>query len=322
MHLSFIFSSRLSRLLAILVFFGCILFVLDRAGSLILKKIVQRSSFRYSKLYANELKDDAIVILGSSRSVVAFYQPEMEKRLDMQVINAGYNGLNPAVQEVLLADIINAGVKPKMIIFELSNVNQRTDLEWVSVLEPFQVFSNGLWDVYRNTKPQEALKCEISHLFCLNNELLLRVFYYLLKDDQDWTQTRQISSAEIAAIPTAKAGHILDEKNILYYQRMLELTRNQAIPVRLVLAPYFPKMAKQMHIDDFLCKLESKLSHPIDNYINAVTDPTGYADSIHLNKRGALQFLNRLIQDGYFSDFKLHYQTIDRSQCMKNRSLI
>lgn len=320
MHLLSIFSFKAVRTLWIIACFLILLMVLDRVASLVILKIVEQSSFRYSRLYSGKIKKDSIIILGSSRSVVSFYQPQMVKRLNMPVENMGYNGLNPAVQEILLADIVNAGIQPKLIILEISNVAQHTDIEWVSVLEPFQLFSKGLWGAYEGTQSENALKCSISRLYCLNNEVLLRVMYYLLKSDQSWTQTRQITPAEIAAIPTSKTGHNLNTENIIYYRRMLELTKNKNIPVRLVLAPYFPKMADRMQLDHFLCMLESKLSHPIESYIDAVDDPTAYADSIHLNRKGAHLFLSKLMNDGYFSDFDLRYHPIDRSQCLKNRA--
>lgn len=275
------------------------LFIFDRLGGFILGKIVLNSQFRYSKLYSGSIPN-SVIILGSSRAVNAFYQPEIEKRLETRVVNLGFNGLPLPVEEVLFSDYIALNGSPRLLILEISNWNIMSGASWVNNLKPYNYFSGGLSKLLNATEPFYEVKCNVSRLYCFNNILLIRILYYFYKSDQSWINNGLITSSIKDAIPKKKTTWRVQPHNLKALKRIVLMAKMKNIRIKLVIAPVYPKLAEVLDLTESKKKIEAVLELPILDYSQSIHDSRGFADAIHLNKHGSLLLLDQLVKDGVF----------------------
>ena len=74
----------------------------DRFFAFILKKGVQQSQFRYSRMYRGEA-EASILLMGNSRGL-GFYQPYIEEVTGEETFNLSYNGMTMDVAAALISD--------------------------------------------------------------------------------------------------------------------------------------------------------------------------------------------------------------------------
>lgn len=280
--------------------FLLVLFLFDRIGGYLLGKIVLRSNFRYSRLYSGELSN-SIVIFGHSRAINTFYQPEIEKRIETDVVNLGFNGLPPVVESVLLSDYFRFNGPPKMIILEVSNGIVSTAGDWSVHLKPYNYFSEDLSQLVKKAEPLYHLKCTISHLYCFNNLLLMRIFYYLVKSDQSWINTKRIQPRMIAAIPKNRQKWEIEPHNLVAFKNMVDKANAENVPVKIVIGPLFPQLSEIIDLDTFKKIIESALNLRLRDYSRSIRNVEAFADPIHLNRYGSILLLDQMIKDGIFA---------------------
>jgi len=81
--------------------------------------------------------------------------------------------------------------------------------------------------------------------------------------------------------------------------RSVRALEQRGIEVRLVIAPYAP-VRRTTNTAAFVRLIESRTGVRVWNYIDALKDIDGFADTVHLNERGSREFLGMLVRDGVF----------------------
>lgn len=295
-----VFSRTLSRIVYALAF-CLVIFAGDRFIATMLQRIVSRSETRFSMIYRGG-HEGSVVVLGNSRGVNAIYAPEVQKRIGVPTLNLSYNGLSMEVVEVLLQDYVKHNGKPGLVILEVSNLGDRSDV--LNDLRIYRRFSKGLEELLQKKARQSAVLGRVSHLYNLNSELFIRSLYYCNKSDQFWINRYRIlpSLLETASKTPAKEMGLLPE-NSMAFSRILDLAREQGIPVRLLISPYLPGYAKKIqNLSDWVKRIQTLagMEFHIWDYSQAIEDISGFADRVHLNEYGSGLLLNHLIHDGFF----------------------
>ena len=119
-------KSRLKVSLYILYFF-VLVFVGDRLLSKIIDaNVIDKSKFRYSRLYAQKINCD-ILLIGNSRGL-PFYQPFIEEATGRSTFNISYNGMPTNLALILFEDYLARNKKPGLVVIEATMRGRRKEL--------------------------------------------------------------------------------------------------------------------------------------------------------------------------------------------------
>ncbi|PHR94178.1 MAG: hypothetical protein COA69_00855 [Robiginitomaculum sp.] len=174
--------SNFKNLKAILFITLCV-FVMDRTAGVIGNMIVNKSNFRYAKLYTGRLDMD-VAIFGNSRGVHSFYAPELSENLCRNVVNLSYNGLGIKVLEVIIRDVLEKTDGLDVAIIEVTSVLSGNNSE--RQLAPFTPYSKNLTN-FLNAQSDSIIPWrKLFTSYRLNGELFYRVGFYIGRDDQSW----------------------------------------------------------------------------------------------------------------------------------------
>ena len=284
------------KIVWLIALLSCI-FLGDRLIAWGFKEIMFKSQFRYSKMYKGGIDAD-ILIIGNSRGVNSFFQPEMEKVLKKEVINMSYNGLRMDVARVLIEDYIRLNKAPEIIVLEAS-VLTKAYPELIKEFKPYAKPENALFSKLKELYPKEALFSRVSHVFSLNSELYFRSLFYLNKSDQEWINNGIISKEEIAAIRDygGTGFEINDQllKDIIFINN---LCKEKGVQLKLILSPYLPAyIPKIVNLEDWKREINLSLNDlEIIDHSSIVNGNQNFADWVHLNKEGSVEYINYLNQ--------------------------
>ena len=274
--------------LAVLVIAG------DHVLAAVLRQVLVRSQFRYSRLYRGGNRAD-ILILGDSRGVHSFYAPALEQMTGRRVLNLSYNSMSPRVAEAVLLDYLERNPAPRMVIIETTCVIVTDVL--ATELRTYGGFSPRLAALYAHEHPVAAAAGRIFHLYPLNSEFYLEAVHYMRRSDQDWINQETMPPA----LRVRKPGGfpVPQPEQLDALARVAELLRQRGIELRLVLAPYSPLQQPQ-NAPDFIAAVEQRTGARVWNYVGALEDLDAFADRVHLNERGSRMLLQMLARDGAF----------------------
>ena len=94
----------------------------DRAMAYVLRSGLERSEFRYSRLYTGRAEAD-LVFIGNSRGL-NFYQPYIEAATGRKTLNLSYNALPVDLSTVLLADYLERYGPPRDLVVEITHLDR------------------------------------------------------------------------------------------------------------------------------------------------------------------------------------------------------
>ena len=143
----------------------------------------------------------------------------------------------------------------------------------------------------------EARASRLFWLFPLNSEFFLEALHYMRRSDQDWIFHEVMPAALRSQNSMAPIEPLPDEIDAL--ARIARLLQQRGIEVRIVIAPYAP-VRQPTNTAQFIALIESRTGLRVWNYVDAVKDLDGFADTVHLNERGSRELLAMLVRDGAF----------------------
>ena len=279
-----------------LVYFG------DRVIADFLERIILESQTRFSTVYRGG-RERSVLVLGNSRGVNAIYAPATQDIIGIPVLNLSYNGMSMELAEALLADYLDRNARPRLIVLEITNLGDRSDL--VNDLRVYCKFSNRLEKVLEKEAPKSAIMGRMSRLYNLNGEIFLRSLYYFKRSDQMWINRYRIAPSlleNISRKPTEELQFISNNTKSL--SRILQLMREKRIPTRLLISPYLPAYAERIpNLREWINRGQQLVGpdFQIWDYSNAIQEVPGFADRVHMNEYGSRLLLGCLVRDGFFS---------------------
>ncbi|MFI5314531.1 MAG: hypothetical protein ACHQ6T_02440 [Myxococcota bacterium] len=293
-------ASHRKALLRLALLAACV-FAGDRALAALLGRALPHSHFRFSLAARGGLPPN-VLVLGDSRAVNGLYAPELARHVAVPVLNLGYNGMSTAVAEALLRDYLERNAAPRVLVLEVTNVQQ--DDRLLDGLMCYWSTGPALGALAEARSPVNRRAAGILHLYAYNGEVPLRALFYARRSDQDWINRYRISDAllaEVRAQPDFELG--ARPENLAALGRIAALARARGIALRLLVAPYLPEyLAHARNWDDWIARVRAAAGGArIWDYSRAVSDPAQFADRLHLNDRGGVPFAARLAADGFLA---------------------
>ncbi len=287
--------------------FLALTFAGDRLGGYALKKITDRSQFRYSRLYNDTTYAD-VLLVGNSRGLM-FYQPEIEKLADARTFNLSYNGMPADLAKTLVMDYLDRRAAPRLMVMDVTMCDRVNDA-LIAGFAPYAPYSERIAALIKHYDQVDSLggshnatATQISHLYRYNNELFQRTLYYRNKLDKDWLLDRTIT--EKMATDTALASYkiAMFPGMVQELKDAVDYARKKGVAVKLVVNPYFPPFQAAIR-DSFLAPLiaavEQATGLPVNDYSTALQETAMFGDYQHANKTGSIAYMNILAKDGMF----------------------
>jgi len=278
-------------------------FIGDRLGGWILKKQVDKSQFRYSRLYTDRAQSD-ILLVGNSRGLI-FYEPYIEEMTGKKTLNLSYNGIPVDLMNTLVQDYFEKYPAPQQMIVDVTMCDRIND-QLTTGFNTYSPYSENLEKLILERGGNMGYGAKVSHLFRYNSEIFQRALYYSNKSDKDWLLDRVINQNMVEAAVDLDTYYIdlhpdtLDQDYLLEnLDQLVKTAKGKGTEVQLVINPYYPAFAKSItNLPAFKAKIESYTGLKVNDYSTAVTEEKGFGDYQHLNKYGARLYLDLLKRDG------------------------
>lgn len=280
--------------------FLLVLFIGDRAGGFVLKKIESGSKFRFTKLYNGAAACD-ILIAGNSRGL-SFYQPFIEEKTNQKVFSLAYNGMSSSLLKVFIQDYFERYAPPKKLILEVTCAD-RFNKELIPAFSTYASYSPNIRKYLKKENPNTYYGTQLSHLLRYNSEVFQRSLRYLSFSDKFWLTDRTISEAMQAESETLKKvsiDHIPELQDAL--GDIVKLAQSKGTKVELVIAPFLPNYKKAMfNLTDYIVEVERQTGLKVKNYSGSIKEAKYFGDYFHINVFGSEKFINFLDKDGVFN---------------------
>jgi hypothetical protein len=275
-------------------------------------RLILSSKARYSVLYGSRERAD-LVVLGNSRGVNGFYAPSIERSTHLHTVNLSYNGLSMVLSEALLRDWVDRHGKPEILILEITNLADDSDV--IEGLAPYWCFSERLGSIADAEKPFTRRVLLLSHLFAYNGEMFLRILSSLYRSDQDWINHYAITPAIIKKTKELEQIDFRTSKeNLAALCRLVTFAKENGIQVRLVVTPYLPDyMVHVRNYSQWIAHIEQTTGLRVWDFAGADTNVNHFADRLHLNDSGAVPLITKMKTDGVFKLLQ-EYSTAHRGQ--------
>lgn len=279
-------SFFLKRLLLLLVIAYISQFVLFKVSKSILDK---KSEFRLTRFFRSPRH--ANFILGNSRAVNSVNEKYAVEKLNIDVINLGFNGM-PYKNLKTILDAVNN-----------KNTNATIFVEITALLNEI---NDDSYAYYISNSPEIKLQYQKTvfeklQLLRLNNEIFLRNIYYLRKSDNDWINRYSISPALIKEIRgnNKPVSIFPDQKELI--NRIFQIKKDSEAhhnKVVFFLAPYYPdylsKITDYKEVCDYLYSLKPQIIF-YDLNLQSLP-PSSFADRLHTNVDGAIPLTEYLLK--------------------------
>ncbi len=296
----------MKKLLSFLIAVAGAFILLDFLIGVMMSLFIGMSGFRFARLYSGTQINADVVVVGNSRAVNSFYVPAISKLTRKHWYNLGYNGMGPRMIEAVLLDYLDLNKKPDLVVIEVSNLWQ--DINPIRDLRLFAQYSPRLRDLDMCNDGFNAGLAAYSHAFSCNGEMFLRIMNYIGRDDQGWVNSGRMNAAHAEnAIQVASRSikEFVNSNNIETYRRIFGELRKRGVRYRCVIGPYL--------IDDVA---HSRLISAVNSCVSSggvidhsmlIKDYNLYADPLHLNKDGSLEYAKLLCRElGDFDVCNLH----------------
>lgn len=286
-----------NKLIKYIIFFLILTFSGDRLLELLINvQIINKSNFRYSRLYSGNVDCD-ILLLGNSRGL-SFYQPKIEEITGKKTFNLSYNGLPTNLAHILLEDFLRFNKKPKLVLIEATMSGSRPEL--ISDFSCYASKSDLLNSFIKEKATKNNFFYNLLHLYRFNGEVFLRCLYYLNKSDKDWLNNRNIKSTDSnKKIDPIRAN--LNSNAISDYKKIINLCKRNNIKYKFIINPYFPKYREQLiNFEKNKILFEEKVGVDINDYSNRIKAVNFFADYLHINLTGGKEYMKILAKDGIF----------------------
>jgi hypothetical protein len=279
-------------LLLITVFAG------DRLAGAFLTHLTEDSQFRYTQLYNGTAAAD-ILFVGNSRGL-SFYQPHVEAITGKKTANLSYNGLPINLAKNLIADYLERYSNKPTIILDITMLD-RDNKELIAGFVCYANTSKRLDTLIQGQSADVFWGAKISDLFAHNSEVYQRSVYYRNRTDKNWIVDRQILATTAATTPLDTFYIKVKDKWVQQLAETVRIAQQAGAPIELVIGPFYPGMVRDWHnLTDLRAAVEKRTGLTVKDYSQALADLSCFGDLIHLNKKGAIEFMDLLKRDSMF----------------------
>jgi hypothetical protein len=304
---SFTFSSEQSQgrvftqRLGVVCLFVLSVFVIDRALAGALGHVVAHNHSRFARLYAGQ-EPPSILILGNSRGADSFLAKDIARASGQPALNLSWMGVSMRLSQVLLEDYLRLNAPPRLVLLEVTSLETPPNQQ-LGYLMPYTSRGFGLQRYWCEQQAAECWASRVASSYRYNALSTVHAFLHLERDDQSRSHEGVISPALIEDAGTAasqNASYDLLPENALALRSIVEACRQRGIPIRLVVAPFFPAYLRGHRLDDWKQRVREIADEPLWDYSELLSEPRFFADRIHLNGDGSRALLERMLRDRLF----------------------
>lgn len=279
-------------------------FGIDRLGGYALQKVVDKSQFRYSRLYNLDQTPDFkpnILLVGNSRGLT-FYQPTIKELTWAESFNLSYNGMPADLADVLVRDFLDRKT-PKVMLLDITLCDRVND----ALIKDFRTYANKsprLDTLIKGYDAYIAGGAKFFHLYRANSEIFQRALYYRNKSDEDWLLDRIIAQSMLDETDLSKYKLRMDSSMVRRVAETVRYAQSKGVDVKLVINPYLPKFATHIQ-DSFLIPLKNYATEltglTVHDFSSAIVENQYFGDYQHLNKNGGIEYMKLLAAQNLFS---------------------
>lgn len=279
-------------------------FGIDRLAGYALQKVVDKSQFRYSRLYNLDQTPDFkpnILLVGNSRGLT-FYQPTIKELTWSESFNLSYNGMPADLADVLVRDFLDRRT-PKIMLLDITLCDRVND----ALIKDFRTYANKSFRLDTLISSYDAYiagGAKFSHLYRANSENFQRALYYRNKSDEDWLLDRVIAQSMLDETDLSKYKLRMDSSMVRRLAETVRYAQSKGVDVKLVINPYLPKFASHIQ-DSFLIPLKQYATEltglTVHDFSSAITENQYFGDYQHLNKSGGIEYMKLLAAQNLFS---------------------
>lgn len=271
-----------------------IYFIGDRLVGYIFNSQIEKSQFRYSRMYAGN-GDADILIVGNSRGL-NFYQPYMDSVTQLNTFSLCYYSMPPEMAVVMTKDYIDQYPNVKKILVELTLIEMSDD-KLIPGFATYMNFSPRVDSVIKLKDKQSWNASQLSHLFRYNNEVFQRAMYYRNKLDDDWYFDRTITEPFIKEAPNRSVEFKVNDTLIRELATIGDYAKERGIEVHYIMGPFFPTY-NVINLEKLMDRFTELTGYPVVNYSRSIQDPYSFTDYLHANLKGGRATVDLMIRDG------------------------
>jgi hypothetical protein len=275
------------------IFFIAVLFAGDRLIGMYFQHEVDKSMFRYSRMYRGEGKAD-IVIVGNSRGLNLF-QPYMEQQTGRKTFSLCYYSMPCEIAAVIAEDYLDR-YKVQTVLCEISIVEMSDD----RLLPGFTTYlpdSKRIDSVLKNKVKNSWISSKVSHIYKYNNEVFQRALFYRNRLDNDWFFDRTISDRAAKEAEGLSVEWKVPEKHVQDLKQLADYCKARNINLKFIIGPFFPKYQVK-NLDKLKQRVEEVTGIPVRDYSYSIQDITAFSDYNHANIKGGKEVVDLMIKDG------------------------
>lgn len=272
-----------------------VLFAGDRLLGWVLQQQLNKSQFRYSRLYKGTAAAD-ILIVGNSRGLNV-YLPAVEALTGKKAVSLCYNGMPGDLAAALAKDYIDKYPALKTIVIELC-MAEMPDEKLLPGFVSYMDASPRIDSLIHNKAATAWYGARVSHLFRYNTEVFQRALYYRNRLDNDWTSDRTMPERVMNEVANYKMNFIANPAELQHIKAITDYCRNRDIEVKLLIAPFFPGFTVS-NVAGLKAETEKLTGFRVHDYSTALANKNGFSDYLHLNITGCQEFIQLLGKDGF-----------------------
>ena len=279
-----------------------IVFVADRSIAFGLEKVLQQSKFRFTKMYNGGLDKD-YVFIGDSRGMTSFYQPQIEEITKKQAFNTSMAGITVGLCKEVLADYFILNKKPKTVFVEVSMLrNANVNDVFLDNLKIFFNKSDGLEKLAKERMSTSGMIQNAFHTNKFNNVMFFKMLNYLSEDDQANINRYTIKPFLIEETKKMKPVKWKARGgNLESLRAIVDLCQTEQVEVKLMLGPLLPNYVEKIsNLNEWIEDIENATGLKVYNFSNAIQKESYFADRLHMNEKGAIDFAQIMKDNNLF----------------------
>lgn len=256
-----------------------------------------------------EAKED-LLIMGSSRAAHHYVPQIIEDSLGMTCYNAGSDGECIYYHYCLLSAMIERGAKPKMVIYEVMNLDAEVSGGATFTLDaaldrlaPHYSEYQAIDSLFALNGWKEKVKM-LSKTYRYNSKLVQTIKCNFLpeKEDRGYEALRGKMDVELCEKDASKSkslpgeGVKIEKLKLEYIEKFISLCTTNGIELVLCYSPYYHSIPTMG-----VCKIQDMAKKYNVPFYEFTTDdefdnPELFRDVMHLNDEGARLYNNKLVK--------------------------
>lgn len=264
----------------------------------------------HRQLYCLEQSNDEILIMGSSRAAHHYVPQIIEDSLGMSCYNAGSDGQCIYYHYTLLASMLERGAKPKMVIYEVMNLDAEMSSGATFSLDaamerlaPHYGEFQAIDSLFALNGWKEEVKL-FSKTYRYNSKLVqtIKCNYLPEKEDRGYEALTGKMNVElyekdaVTRTSSPKKSVKIEERKLEYMEKFISLCKTTGIELVLCYSPYYHNMPSEgiSKIQD----MAEKYNVPFYEFVTdkEFDNPELFNDAMHLNDDGARRYTGKLIR--------------------------